>query len=171
VRAEEERQFREYVTGNTAALRRTAYLLCGDWAGAEDLVQDALCRLFVAWHRAAAVEQLHLYTRRILIRGYLSQQRRRRHREVPLEHAAAVPAAAEPSEDRLDLMAALAAIPPGQRAVLVLRFYDDLSVAETARLLNCSTGNVKSQTSRGLAALRGVVAGTPTPTDDLRRSG
>ena len=69
MRAEEERQFREYVAGNTAALRRTAYLLCGDWVRAEDLVQDALCRLFVVWRRASTVDHLHLYTRKILIRG------------------------------------------------------------------------------------------------------
>ena len=168
MRAEEERQFREYVAGNTAALRRTAYLLCGDWVRAEDLVQDALCRLFVVWRRASTVDHLHLYTRRILIRGYLSERRRRRHPEVPLDEAARVAAPAPSTDDRLDLMAGLAGIPPGQRAVLVLRFFDDLSVEETARLLNCSTGNVKSQTNRGLAALRGLVAG---PAEDLRRSG
>src|SRR5262249_9517599 len=181
VRAEEERQFREYVTGHGAALRRTAYLLCGDWSRAEDLVQDALCRLFVVWRRASTVDQVHLYTRKILIHGYLSQRRRRRPAEVPLDHAAEPAAAAPSTEDRLDLMAALARIPPGQRAVLVLRFFDDLSVDETARLLNCSTGNVKSQTARGLDALRGVVGGPvngqlggpvagPAPSPDLRGS-
>jgi RNA polymerase sigma-70 factor (sigma-E family) len=162
MRAERERQFREYVVGQSAALRRTAYLLCGDWQHAEDLVQDALCRLFVAWNRAQAVDELHLYTRKILIRGFLSERRRKRVPQLPMDQ---LPELAAPGasglagpEDRVDLMAALARLPKGQRAVLVLRYFDDQSIEESARMLGCSTGNVKSQSARGLAALRGLLS-------------
>lgn len=155
MRDEDERQFREYVAGQSARLRRTAYLLCGDWHTSQDLVQETLCRLFVVWPRVARMDQIHLYARKTLLRTYLSTLRRRRWREEPLHLAPDLAGWSGPgAEDRVEMMAALAAVPPRQRAVLVLRFYEDLSVEDTAGLLRCSTGNVKSQSARGLAALR-----------------
>jgi RNA polymerase sigma-70 factor (sigma-E family) len=157
VRYEEEQQFRDYVAGQSARLRRTAYLLCGDWHASQDLVQETLCRLFVVWPRVSKMDQVHLYARKTLLRTYLGTLRRRRWREDPLHLSPDVvdPAShAGATDDRMAMAAALAAVPPKQRAVLVLRFYEDLSVEDTAAVLRCSAGNVKSQSSRGLAALR-----------------
>lgn len=158
MRDEEERQFREYVAGQSARLRRTAYLLCGDWHASQDLVQETLCRLFVVWPRVSRMDQIHLYARKTLLRAYLSTVRRRRWREEPLDLTAERGDPAAPAgpgaEDRAEVLTALAAVPPRQRAVLVLRYYEDLSIEDTARLLRCSTGTVKSQAARGLATLR-----------------
>jgi RNA polymerase sigma-70 factor (sigma-E family) len=155
VRDEEEQQFREYVAGQSARLRRTAYLLCGNWHTSQDLVQETLCKLFVAWPRVSKMDQIHLYARKALLRTYLHTLRRRRWREEPLHLSRDVAERSGPgAEERAEMMAALATVPPRQRAVLVLRFYDDLSVEDTARLLRCSAGTVKSQSARGLAALR-----------------
>jgi RNA polymerase sigma-70 factor (sigma-E family) len=162
VRDEEEQQFREYVAGQSARLRRTAYLLCGDWHASQDLVQETLCRLFVVWPRVSKMDQIHLYARKTLLRTYLGILRRRRWREEPLHLTAdrADPAEAGGlgAEDRDELLTALGTVPPRQRAVLVLRFYEDLSVEDTAHLLRCSTGTVKSQSARGLATLRRALA-------------
>jgi RNA polymerase sigma-70 factor (sigma-E family) len=173
VRNEEEQQFRDYVAGQSARLRRTAYLLCGDWHVSQDLVQETLCRLFVVWPRVSKMDQVHLYARKILLRIYLGILHRRRWREEPLHLA---PDLADPTgaaglgpEDRDELRIALASVPPRQRAVLVLRYYEDLSVEDTAHLLRCSTGTVKSQTARGLANLRRALEPNRTTADAKER--
>jgi RNA polymerase sigma-70 factor (sigma-E family) len=147
--------FTEYFAARSDAMRRTAYLLCGDWHRAEDLVQAAFTKLYLAWGRVSRHESLDAYVRQMVIRTFLDERRRafwRRERmtDVPDE----IPAADRPAEDRLVLLRALAGVPRRQRAVLVLRYWEDLSIEETAALLNCSAGTVKSQAARGLATLR-----------------
>jgi RNA polymerase sigma-70 factor (sigma-E family) len=156
--------FGAYVAGRAGAMRSTAYLLCGDWHEAEDIVQTAFTKLYLAWYRVARHEVLDAYVRRIVVRTFLDERRRGWRREqatATLPEEAAV-APGDP-EDRIMLLRALAAIPARQRAVLVLRYWEDLDIAATARALGCSTGNVKSQTNRGLRSLRGLL-GVPALT-------
>lgn len=153
-----EEQFRGWATAQRPALRRTAFLLCGDWFLADDLVQDALVRIFDAWPRLSGAPDLTRYSRRVLVNLYLDHRRRPSRRETP---AAELPDSAARSLDpgvREVLLDALRRVPKGQRAVLVLRFFEDFSVEQTAEVLRTSTGNVKSQTSRGLVALRQALA-------------
>jgi RNA polymerase sigma-70 factor (sigma-E family) len=154
----EESAFRSYAVSRRPALRRTAYLMCGDWHQADDLVQTSLVKLYVAWRRvhrgADSGANPQAYTRRILTRCYLDERRRPWRRESPSEELADRAAPAVRSDDLLDLRAALDLLPPRQRATIVLRFWADASVAETAEALDCSEGTVKSQTARALATLR-----------------
>jgi len=151
-----EDDFRDFVTARSAALLRTAYLLAGDWATAEDLLQTALTKTYLAWKRLGHIEAIEPYARRVLVNTATSWWRRRWHGERPTEF---LPERAAP--DRLDeqlerdaLWRHVKALPARQRAVLVLRFYEDMSEAQTAALLNISAGTVKSQTSRALGTLR-----------------
>ncbi|MFE2751542.1 SigE family RNA polymerase sigma factor [Actinosynnema sp. NPDC059335] len=151
--------FAEYFAARSEAMRGTAYLLCGDWHRAEDLVQATFAKLYVAWRRIDRPEALDAYTRRTLVRTFVSDLRRgwfRRERvsDTTVEVADVGRGSAE---DRLVLLAALAKVPPRQRAVLVLRYWEDLSVEDTARALRCSEGTVKSQAARGLQTLRGLL--------------
>lgn len=151
-----DEEFTQYVAARLGALRRVAFLLCQDWHRADDLVQAAITRLYVHWGRASSVDHTDAYARTILLREFFGEQRSGWARRVSL-HAAAPdqPAVVFDSDVVLDVRAALAAVPPRQRATLVLRFYCDLSVEQTAEMLACSAGTVKSQTAKGLAALRG----------------
>ena len=157
-----EAEFAEVYLGRSRALRRTAYLLCGDWHRAEDLVQASFVRLYVAWPRIRDVGAVDAYLRQTLVHIYLDDARRMWHGERPtaeLPDDLASPGAA--IEDRLLLVAVLAEIPPRQRACLVLRYFEDCSVESTARALGCSTGTVKSNTARGLDALRAQLTEHP----------
>jgi RNA polymerase sigma-70 factor (sigma-E family) len=158
---ERDAEFAAYFAARATALRRLAYALCGDWHAAEDLVQVTFLRLYRHWRRLRG-ETLDAYARRTLVNAFLSDRRRRRRETVvadPPERAArdADPAAA------VDLRRALATLPPRQRAMVVLRHLEDLPVAEVAALLGLAEGTVKSQTARGVAALR---AALPTATRD-----
>lgn len=156
---ERERGFTEYFASRSGAMRGTAYLLCGDWHRAEDLVQNTFVKLYRAWHRITSHDTLDAYTRQVLVRTYLDESRRGfffREKAVA-EHVELAARVSGSPEDRMVLLTALAAVAPRQRAALVLRFWEDLSVEETARALGCSAGTVKSQTSRGLDALRDLV--------------
>lgn len=148
--------FREFVVARRGALMRTAYLLTGEVGLAEDLVQTALAKAFVAWRRVRGVDDPDGYVARILINAHISEQRRRRIREwlpgVLPEQAG--PDRVEAIADRSVLMAALSKLPPRQRAVVVLRFWEDRAESSVAELLGCSVGTVRSQASRGLARLR-----------------
>ena len=149
-------RFAEYFAARSEAMRGTAYLLCGDWHRAEDLVQNAFTKLYLAWDRVARHEVLDAYVRQVLVRLYLDERRRgwwRREQVMDLPSAdLSVPPDAP--ANRLMVLQALAGVPPRQRAVLVLRYWEDLSIDETATLLQCSTGTVKSQAARGLDTLR-----------------
>lgn len=147
--------FAEYFAARSDAMRHTAFLLCGDWHRAEDLTQTAFTKLYLAWHRIARHEVLDGYVRRMLVRTFLDERRlswwrRVRVTDVPIE--AATPDS-DP-DDRIAVLEALGAVPPRQRAVLILRYWEDLSVDDTAELLDCSAGTVKSQAARGLQTLR-----------------
>jgi RNA polymerase sigma-70 factor (sigma-E family) len=151
-----EEDFREFVAHRSSALLRTAYLLAGDWATAEDLLQITLTKTFLAWKRLGHIEAVEPYARRVLVNTATSWWRRRWHGERPTEVLPESPAAdqLEESLERDALWRHVRALPNRQRAVLVLRFYEDRSEAETARLLGVSVGTVKSQASRALATLR-----------------
>jgi RNA polymerase sigma-70 factor (sigma-E family) len=151
-----EKDFREFVAARSGALLRTAYLLAGDWATAEDLLQISLTKTFLAWKRLGRIEAVEPYTRRVLVNTATSWWRRRWHGERPTD-VLPESATADGLEERLErdaLWRHVRELPTRQRAVLVLRFYEDLSEADTARLLGVSVGTVKSQCSRALATLR-----------------
>ncbi|NBH03926.1 SigE family RNA polymerase sigma factor [Amycolatopsis sp. SID8362] len=147
--------FTEYVTARAGWLRKVAYLLCGDWHRADDLVQTAITRLYANWPRASRAGNLDGYARRTLVNTFLAEQRTSWWRRVDLrgaEHERPMPGS--DVEGALDLRAALDRLPGRQRATVVLRYFCDLPVAETARALGCSEGTVKSQTSKAVDALR-----------------
>lgn len=155
MRPEDETEYVEYVTARLPVLHRTAYLLCGDAHRADDIVQTTLTKLYRHWRRAASVDNTDAYVRQMLVRAYLDDRRGRWTGVRLMSEAPERPAPGTPGiEEREAVNAMLAGLPRAQRTVLTLRFACDLSVEEVASLLNCSTGNVKSHTSRGLAALR-----------------
>lgn len=163
MRREDERAFREYVVGRIDRLRRTAYLLCRDWHTADDLVAITLMKLYRHWRRAEAAQNLDAYVRGMLARVWLDELRRPWRREVSV---AEVPDQSTASHDRVSERAALVALleslPPRQRAIVILRYYCDLSVAEIAEALGIAPGTVKSQASRGLELLRAVAPADTT---------
>ncbi len=151
--------FESYVAARRVHLRRTAYLLCGDWDRAEDVVQEALTRLYVHWRRASRADSVDAYVRRSLVNAYLAEGRRpwRRERATERLPETAYADSSAAGGQRDELRRALAELGPSQRAVVVLRYWDDLSIEQTADALGCSIGNVKSQSARGLARLRQVL--------------
>ncbi len=158
-------EFTEYVQARTPWLRRIAYLLCQDWHRADDLTQAAFLKLYLNWDRARKAAHFDAYVRTILVRTFLNEQRTTWWARMSLRESG-IPETGSAGfsggvDDMVDLSAALAGVPPRQRAALVLRFYCDLSVIETAELLGCSPGTVKSQTSRGLDTLRAAVGTHP----------
>jgi len=167
-----EEEFREFVAARSAALLRTAYLLTGDWATAEDLLQTALTKTYLAWKRLGGIEAVEPYARRVMVNTSTSWWRRRWHGERPTE---VLPerAGVDEIEQQLDrdlLWRHLKELPNRQRAVLVLRYYEDMSEAQTAAMLDISPGTVKSQASRALATLRRRMgSATPDLVDDAAR--
>ncbi|HEY1281603.1 MAG TPA: SigE family RNA polymerase sigma factor [Acidimicrobiales bacterium] len=151
--------FDAYVRDHAQALCRGAFLLTGDRHLAEDLVQTALAKCAPRWGRIADQGDPTPYVRTVIVRTAIAWRRRRWRGEVPTsplpEATANDPVGVVDGRERL--RHALLAVPRRQRAALVLRFYDDLSEAETARVMGCSVGTVKSQTARGLARLRTVL--------------
>jgi RNA polymerase sigma-70 factor (sigma-E family) len=157
VRRRDEDEFVAFVHARSRDLRRTAFLLTGDWHGAEDVVQSALAKVYVAWpriDRATAVA----YARQVVVRVFLDQRRRRASSELPMAVLPEAPAGEGLSDDRLVLLGALSALPAGQRAAVVLRYWGDMSVREVAAVLRIAPGTVKSQCSRGLASLRSALS-------------
>lgn len=163
MRRTDEVAYRDYVSARMERLRRTAYLYCRDWHTADDLVAVTIGKLYRHWGRARQAANLDAYVQRILLRTWLDEKRRPWRREeatdeLPEPHAAPV----EPGVlGRAQLLDLLAALPPRRRAVIVLRLYCDLSVEETAEILGCTAGTVKSQTARGLETLRAASAEMP----------
>ncbi|GGK21609.1 RNA polymerase sigma factor [Pilimelia terevasa] len=152
----EELRFRQLVLGRSEALLRSAYLLVGDRGRAEDLVQTALAKTYAAWPRIRDAGALEAYVRRVMVTTATSWWRGLRFREHPVAEAPArpVPDAADAVAERDAMWRQLAALPVKQRAVLVLRYYEGLSEAEIAEVLEVSRGTVKSHTSRAMSALR-----------------
>lgn len=158
--AEDEADFRSFAASRMRDLRRTAYLLCGDWHHADDVTQNVLTKLYANWNKIQERERVDSYVRTILVRATF--ERRRRfwwRRELASAQPPEVPIDGDNHvEDRVVLLEALGKMPPRQRAVVVLRFWEDLDVADTAATLGCTEGTVKSQTARGLTTLRTLLA-------------
>ncbi|RJQ73662.1 SigE family RNA polymerase sigma factor [Pseudonocardiaceae bacterium YIM PH 21723] len=157
--SDRDTRFAEYFASRSGSMRGTAFLLCGDWHRAEDLVQETFTKLYLAWKRIDHHEALDQYTRKILVRTFLSQTRRGwfKREQVTDTLPDVQSLDGHRIEDQMELMRALEGVPPKQRAVLVLRFWEDMSIEQTGNLLNCSSGTVKSQASRGLQTLRGLL--------------
>jgi RNA polymerase sigma-70 factor (sigma-E family) len=156
--------FAEFAESAYASLLRTARLLTGDPHAAEDLVQAALVRVYLRWGGSARWDSPQAYARKVVVNLYATWRRRRWHTEVVRpggDNAPDTHDMAGGADARLELARALADLPRAQRAVVVLRFYEDLSVEQTAELLGCSPGTVKSRTNRALERLRagGALAG------------
>lgn len=169
MRKRDEAQFIEFAAGAARGLRRTAYLMCGDWQRAEDAVQDALIRVYVAWPRLRQRQSLRAYATKTVVSVVMDQAKRpwRREQASPdpvdavderRDHPGAV-------GDRLLVVQALSALPPRQRACLVLRYREDMSVEETAEAMGTSSGTVKSQTARGLESMRTALGGIGSTLD------
>ncbi|PPK67878.1 SigE family RNA polymerase sigma factor [Actinokineospora auranticolor] len=167
----EEQEFAEYFAARLEAVRRTAYMLCGDWHRADDLAQTAFVALHRRWRKIRDRGALDAYVRRSVVRAMIDETRRpwrrERHVDAVPEVAASNAEVGEVVATRSALLDGLARVPPRQRAVLVLRFLEGLDVAGTAQALGCSEGTVKSQTARGLTALRDVLGDA---VGDLRSS-
>ncbi|MER5226889.1 SigE family RNA polymerase sigma factor [Streptomyces flaveus] len=168
---EQDITFDEFARSRQTHLRRAAYLLCGDWHLAEDLTQTSLAKLYAVWRRVQRTDSPDAYARKVLYRTFVDETRRRRWWERPGSHEYDAVAPAQDPELRLTLLDALRQVPARSRAVLVLRFWEDQSVEETAAALGCSTGTVKSQTSRGLATLRRILGDTPLGSASSHRTG
>ncbi|MFE2581458.1 SigE family RNA polymerase sigma factor [Streptomyces sp. NPDC059378] len=171
MQAELEAQYEEFVRARWSRLVRTAYLLTGDAHHAEDLTQTALAKAYRSWRRVARSDNPEAYVRRMLVTCNSDRFRKRRVAEAltsaPPERARRDDAVGR-VEERGVLMAALAGLPPRQRAVVVMRYWEDLSEGEVAEVLGCSVGTVKSQASKALAKLRanpglGLVTDAPEP--------
>jgi len=156
-------EFAEYVAFRLPALRRLAVLLCQDWQRADDLVQQAIIKVYVHWAKASGADNTDAYVNAILVREFLHERRSGWTRRVSVTDQLPESAILAVDTDGLmDLQVAVTALPPRQRAALVLRFYCDLNVDQTAAALGCSTGTVKSQTAKALATLRSRLAADAT---------
>ncbi|AUG76685.1 hypothetical protein CFP65_1811 [Kitasatospora sp. MMS16-BH015] len=160
---DEARDFEEFAADSARRLFHVAYLMCGDWHRAQDLVQTTLAKMYGIWGRLRRNEDdptLHAYARKVLLRAYLSQRRLRRETElVVAEPGDYLPAAGVGTSPdlRLTLIAALRELPPRNRAVVVLRYLEDHSLEATAEILGCSVGAVKSLSNRSLTKLREIL--------------
>ncbi|UAL32031.1 SigE family RNA polymerase sigma factor [Nocardioides rotundus] len=156
-------EFTEFVHAAWPGLYRTAYLLLGDRGLAEDLVQTSLTKTYAAWPRVRDVTTAPAYARRTLVNTAYGMFRRRSwRREQPTEHLPETAHETDPTH-RPAIVDALRQLPPRQRAVIVLRYFDDLTVADTAQALDVSEGTVKSQTSDALARLRTLLGEAVLP--------
>ncbi|MEO3975807.1 SigE family RNA polymerase sigma factor [Streptomyces sp. CAU 1734] len=153
-RTDDEDDLRAFVEGRRAALYRSAYLLCGDRDEADDLVQSTLVKVVLGGRRHGRLDNIEAYARKTLVNTFIASRRRFWRRERACGDLPDLPEPAVDSDTGLLVNAALTTLTPKQRAVVVLRFWEDLSVAETARLLGLRENTVKSHTARGLAALR-----------------
>jgi RNA polymerase sigma-70 factor (sigma-E family) len=158
VKAPQEDAYLEFVAARAKALYRSAYVLCaGDTHLAEDLVQETLGRVYVHWKRVAGADNPAAYAQTVLVRTFLSLRRRRSSTERPVE---TMPDSAAPGPDsalRLTLMDALGQLPPRDRAVLLLRYWEDRSIEETAHMLRLSSSAVRSQGTRALGRVRALL--------------
>lgn len=170
MQAEQEVQFQSFVAARWSRLVRTAYLLTGDRHDAEDVTQTALAKAYRSWRRVSRMDSPEAYVRRMLVSCNNDRFRKRRVAErltdcVP--DTSVRDNAVAWADERNVLMAALAQLPARQRAVVVMRYWEDLSEAETADVLGCSPGTVKSQASKALAKLRACPGlGQITPTHE-----
>jgi RNA polymerase sigma-70 factor (sigma-E family) len=175
--SQRDAEFTEYMSARLPSLRRLARLLCQDWNLADDLLQAAMTKTYVHWSRASGADNTDAYVRAILVREFVQDRRSGWARRVTLaERPLEAAALAADHDSAMDLRAAVAVLPPRQRAVLVLRYFCDLNVDQTAQALGCTPGTIKSQTAKALSALRasvgpaydGAPPGRPTRPADRR---
>ncbi|AXG14469.1 SigE family RNA polymerase sigma factor [Intrasporangium calvum] len=159
MRRTDEEAFRSFVMERQTVLRRRAFLLCGNWADGDELVQEALARVYVAWPRISPGAEA-AYTRRTMMNLYLNDQRKRR-REVLTDEPPEPALTEHDRELALTLTGLLKDLPDKQRAVIVLRFWEDLTVPQIAECTGVAEGTIKSQISRGIAVLRERLAEPP----------
>jgi RNA polymerase sigma-70 factor (sigma-E family) len=155
--ASEPPGFREFVESRSRALLRSGWLLTGDWPSAEDLVQTALAAAWPRWSSLTRPDAPELYVRRIMVTTFLRWRRRRWNGEIATLELPERRAQADQfalADVRQALTAALGGLPPRQRAVIVLRYFADLSEAQTAAVMGCSPGTVKSHAAKALSRLR-----------------
>lgn len=153
-----DQEFRAFVEQMAGPLHRMAFLLCGDWHLADDLVQESLAKAYSHWAKVQRADNPSAYVRRILINESRRNWRRNPQTDTQLSGAdVAVPDLSDRVAGRADLIRALQSLPIRQRATVVLRFLEELSERETATVLGCSEGTVKSQTSRALTKLKSVL--------------
>lgn len=154
---QEPEGFRDFVAARSAALVRSAWLLTGDEGQAQDLVQAALAKAWSRWPRIVRQDAPEAYVRRIILSTYLTWSRRRWRGELPAETLPDEPSPTDAYDDvdlRHALLGALSELPPRQRAVVVLRYFDDMTEAQAAGVLGCSVGTVKSQAAKAMVRLR-----------------
>jgi RNA polymerase sigma-70 factor (sigma-E family) len=162
-------EFTDYMSARMPALRRLARLLCQDWTKADDLLQAAMTKAYVHWSKVVQAENTDAYVRAIVVREFASERRASWAQRVSLTGQPPDRAAAGADHERiLDLRAAVAALPPRQRAVLVLRYYCDMSVPQAAQALDCTPGTVKSQTAKALNTLRRLIGTNDDPAAQIR---
>jgi RNA polymerase sigma-70 factor (sigma-E family) len=169
VRGRHEAAFHEFVAARSASLFRTALLVVGDHQLAQDLLQESLVKTYVAWPRLRDVSNAEAYARRVIVTTSSSWRRRRSFHERPVEALpdTVVADVADMIAGHTDLWTQLHALPPRQRAAVVLRYCQDLSEVQTSELMGCSVGSVKRHASRGLAKLRArMVAQFTLPNSD-----
>jgi RNA polymerase sigma-70 factor (sigma-E family) len=157
-----EDEFVQFAEAASARLRRTAFLLCGDWHTAEDLAQTTLAKVFASWRRINRRDAVNAYAMRTLLNTYLAESRKKRAGEVLTGQPPELHVDGPSPELRMAVLEALATLPPKARAVVVLRYWEDLSIEQTAALLGCTPGNVKSQSARALDKLRLLLDGVAT---------
>jgi RNA polymerase sigma-70 factor (sigma-E family) len=149
-----EEEFVDFAAAAAPRLRRMAFLLCGDWHASEDLVQTTFAKVFVSWRKIRRQDAGHSYASRTLVNTYLADKRLRRSEEILTSKPPERSIQPSAPETRIVVLNALATLPPKSRAVVVLRYWADLSVDQVADMLGCSPGNVKSQSARALSKLR-----------------
>jgi RNA polymerase sigma-70 factor (sigma-E family) len=155
-RADRDQEFTEYATAAAPRLRDTAYLMCRDWHLADDLVQTALIKLYVAWTKVSQADNVDAYAHKVLLRSFLDHRRRRSTGEIATAYIPDV-AGADSPELRLTLLDALSRLKPLDRAIVVLRYWEDYSVEYTAVLLDIGPGVVRTRSMRAMAMLRDLL--------------
>lgn len=153
-REKQDAEFTEYATARAARLRETAYLLCGDWHRAQDLTQITLAKVYVAWPKIERAEAVDAYARRVLLNEFLGYRRRRSSSERVTDEVPERAARPEQHDLRLTLLEALERLTPSKRAVVVLRYWEDRSIEETAHVLHTTSAAVRSRSTRALRRLR-----------------
>ncbi|UED84558.1 SigE family RNA polymerase sigma factor [Streptomyces profundus] len=155
MRRRDEESYRQFAEGRGPALYRSACLMTsGDTHLAEDLVQETLGRMYTMWNRRRCIENPGAYAKKVLVRVYLTHRRRRSSDEQPAPWLPEQPIEIGDSSLRVTLLQALAALPRKDRAVLVLRYWEDLSIEQTAAAMSTSSSAVRSRSSRALVKLR-----------------
>jgi RNA polymerase sigma-70 factor (sigma-E family) len=162
-------EFAEFAEAASPQLRRTAFLLCGNWHTAEDLAQTTLAKVFVSWRAIRRRDSARAYAARTLVNTYLADKRSKRNAEILTDRFPERPVEAHAPETRMVVLGVLATLPPRTRAVVVLRYWEDLSVEQVADVLGCSPGNVKSLAAGALGKLRAALGDALTADHPAKR--